>query len=48
MYKMISEMNRKSTLFLICFGLLAIGVAAGGDSSELRTNNSTDNMQNDG
>lgn len=48
MYKKIYEkMNQKSTMFLICLGLLAIGVVVG-DSSELRQNNSTDNMQNDG
>lgn len=47
MYKKMCEMNQTSTMFLICFGLLAIGAVAG-DSSELRPNNITDNMQNDG
>lgn len=45
MCKKIDEMNQKTTMFLICFGLLAIGFVAG--DSELRPNN-TDNMQNDG
>lgn len=45
MYKKNYEMSEKSTMFLICFGLLAIGFVVG--DSELRPNN-TDNMQNDG
>lgn len=47
MYKKMCEMNPKSTMFLICFGLLAIGFVVG-DSSELRPHNNTDNIQNDG
>lgn len=48
MYKKNYEMSEKmflKTMFLICFGLLAIGFVVG--DSELRPNN-TDNMQNDG